>query len=754
MRLARLLLVLIIVLLVACGGSAGPSLALPPNDTPGNTAAAAALAPPSPAASPAGPGSFEPPPSRDPPRDLKEGPIHTEAGQLPSLLVDEPTAEGTPRRDLPLRATRASIRITPPVAEVEVVQRFENRRATPIDVVYVFPLPENAAVRGFSLRVGERTIVGRIDERGRARKTYGAARGARLAAALLEQERANVFVQSIANIPPNEAIEVTTRYLVELTYDAGVYELAFPLVVGPREATSSRVTPPYLGKGERSGADISIDVVADKALVPGGLVAVTHDLTTVESSGAAWHVVLAKKDRIANRDFVLRFEASSKEPRATLVRSGEADGYFLLTVDPPRVDVDRAVGEREIVFAVDVSGSMAGPPLALTKRALRLALERLRPVDTFDIVTFSQGTGRLFGSPQPASSESIERAMAFVDHMQAGGGTYVQDAIAAALEGPGPGKRRDVVFFTDGYVSADDLIVKKTRELVTGTAARGERAKVFGVGVGAAPNRSLIESLSREGNGAPAYLLTREDPVRAVRTLFRHIDSTVIRDITFDWGGLRVSDVTPERDLDLVASRPLVVHGRFSGRASRPAVVRATSPSGPIEIPITTVGSTAGEPLLGSLWARARIGELEVDYAAGDRRARLAMTRLALDFGLVTRFTSFVAFDRGGPAAEGPAELILQPVEAPEGLSLGLRVTREEEPKEPLADEGGATRADEQTVAASPPAEVERTSRGCFCHAAESERGLGWLAFVALFGATALRRARRRGLSGGGDGTR
>jgi Ca-activated chloride channel family protein len=753
MWLARLLLVLIIVLLVACGGSAGPSLALPPNDTPSNTAAAAALAPP--AASTVGPGSFEAPPSRAPPRDLKEGSIHTEAGRLPSLLVDEPTAEGAPRSDLPLRATRASIRITPPVAEVEVVQRFENRRATPIDVVYVFPLPENAAVRGFSLRVGKRTISGRIDERRRARKTYDAAKGARLASALLEQERANVFVQSIANIPPNEAIEVTTRYVGELTYDAGVYELAFPLVVGPREATSSRVTPPYLGKGERSGADVSIDVVADKALVPGGFVAVTHDLTTVESSGAEWHAVLAKKDRIANRDFVLRFEASSKEPRATLVRSGEADGYFLLTVDPPRVDVDRAVGEREIVFAVDVSGSMAGAPLALTKRALRLALERLRPVDTFDIVTFSQGTGRLFGSPQPASSDSIERAIAFVDQMQAGGGTYVQDAIAAALEGPGPGKRRDVVFFTDGYVSADDLIVKKTRELVTSTAERGERAKVFGVGVGAAPNRSLIESLSREGNGAPAYLLTREDPSRAVQSLFRHIDSTVIRDITFDWGGLHVSDVTPGRHLDLVASRPLVVFGRFSGRASRPAVLRATSPSGPIEIPITTVGAAASGPLLGSLWARARLGELEADYAAGDRRSRLAMTRLALEFGLVTRFTSFVAFDREGAPADGPAELILQPAEAPEGLSLGLRVpSEEEEPKEPQADAGGATQDDERTVAASPPAEVERTSRGCFCHAAESERGLGWLAFVALSGAAALRRSRRRGLSRGGDGTR
>lgn len=726
-------------MLVACGGPAGPALAPPPNDTP---ARAQSAAKPAGVDTPVSPLSA-PPPSEPPQRQgtpsLAALPVYTEPGELPSLLVDDPLADAAKKAAaLPLRSTRATIRVTPPVAEVEVVQRFENPRTSPVEVVYVFPLPENAAVHGFSMRTGDREIVAKVDERERARSTYRTAKKAGLAAALLEQERANVFVESIANVAPGKAIEVTTRYVQDLTYDAGIYEVVFPLVVGPREARDgSRITPPYLGQGERSGQDVAIEVIADKAAAPKGFVAVTHELSPKETTDGTVAVALARKDKIANRDFVLRFEAATEGPRATLLTSSPANGYFILTVEPPRVDVDAAVGRRDIIFAVDVSGSMAGVPLALTKRALRLALERLRPVDAFDIVTFSQGSGRLFGSPRPANEEAIEQALAFVDRMHAQGGTYFVDAVAAALApATERGRRRDVLFFTDGYVSADDLIVRETRKLVGALEARGDRAKVFAVGVGAAPNRALLESIAREGGGAAVYLSNREDPARAMKAIFRHIDSPVLHDVKIDWADLEVSDVTPALEPDLLASRPLVIHGRLTERgraASITPVLRAESASGPVTIPITRVDAGGRSRVLGALWGRARIAELDADYASGDRAARFAITRLGLELGLVTRFTSLVAFDRGERISDGAPELLLQPAELPEGVEGGLR-KEDGEPKTAMkpSDPIPAENEYRGSAPSSAPPEAERGPRGCFCRAGESGEDAPWAAFIAL----------------------
>ncbi len=685
------------------------------------------------------------------PASLADGPVLTDAGELPHLLVDEPLADpADPASRLPLRATRATIHVQPPFAEVEVVQRFENPRKGPIEVVYVFPLPENAAVRGMTLRSGDREITAKIDERQRARASFHAAKKEGLLAALLEQERANVFVYSITNVAPGKAIEVTTRYIQDLTYDAGVYEVVFPMVVGPRSGTgASRITPPYLGKGERSGVDVAIDVIAERSVAPRGFVGVTHSLSSRETSDGKLRATLANKDKVANRDFVLRFATAEDRPRATLVTStatGDAGaGYFTLTVEPPLVDVEGAVGRRELVFVVDVSGSMAGPPLALAKRAIRLALERLRPVDTFDVITFSNGTGRLFDAPRPADAAAIQRALAFVEDMEADGGTFVVDAVREALTPPvESARRRDVVFITDGFVSADDLIVRETRKLVE---ARGQGAKVFGVGVGSAPNRALVESIGREGRGAALYLSNREDPARMVGRLFRFIDLPILRDVRVDWRGLEVTDVSPAAEGDLLASRPLVIHGKLAGRAASPPVLHAESPSGPVEIPIVTVA--ADGPVrdgVGALWARSRIADLEADLASGDQAARLAITRLGLEFGLVTRFTSFVAFDRAARASDGRPEVIQQPVEAPEGMEGGFRTPRGDTDKDGLHEERPAKGSVQMGGAApaAPPEEADRGPRGCFCRAGGADGAGAPYAWLVALTLTLLWRRQRR----------
>ncbi|NUO49510.1 MAG: VWA domain-containing protein [Polyangiaceae bacterium] len=762
MNVARQIFVLMVVMLVACGGSSSvaPSPGPVANDTP-PWAPPAPLAHSSPAVATAEPAPDDPPLSAAPPakpRAIRDLPVLTAPGDLPSLLVDEPLADPTAASaHLPLKSTNARIELFGSFARVEVAQRFENPKKEPIEVLYVFPLPENAAVSGLTMKVGERSIEAKIDERSRAQATYRAAKKEGLRAALLEQERANVFVQSVANIEPGAAIEVTTRYVQDLTYDAGVYEVVFPMVVGPRVTTgTSRLTPPYLGKGERSGSDITIEVIADSALAPKGFVGVTHEVTTHESKRGALHVVLTKKDKIKNRDFVLRYEAATDRPRATLETSPGSKGFFTLTVEPPLIDVDTAIGKREVLFVVDVSGSMAGQPLALSKRTLALALSKLRPTDTFDVLTFSNGTGRAFEAPRPANEASISEALAFVDRMQAGGGTFFVDAIGSALS-PQTGdsdRHRYVFFVTDGFVSADDLILRETRKLVQAFEKAGRKAKVFTLGVGPAPNRALLSSIAQEGKGAAVYVSTRETPERAVSSFFRYIDHPVLRDVTIDWGTLQATDLLPAELPDLLASRPLVIHGRFLGEPKRGPVVRARSATGPIEIPVTVHSAGPARDVLGPLWARAKIAALDVDLAAGDPNARLGITRLGLEYGLVTRFTSFVAFDRASRVPGGAPQLLWQPADP---IEQGLPPKDDGEKKspahQPKPEAGGGGRADEQAptreemmndkaTAASPPAEP-MSDRGCACRTGSDSggpHGAFWLLslVIALLGRRAM----------------
>ncbi len=757
MNVARHFCVLMVVMLVACGGSSAvtPSPGPATHDTP-PWAAPAPEPPPSPPVASAEPVPDEPPLSPAPPgkaRPIRDLPVLTAPGDLPSLLVEEPSPDpSAASARLPLKSTNAKLELLGSFARVEVAQRFENPKKAPIEVLYVFPLPENAAVTGFTMKVGERKIEAKIDERSRAQATYRAAKKGGLRAALLEQERANVFVQSIANIEPGAAIEVTTRYVQDLTYDAGVYEVVFPMVVGPRVTTgTSRLTPPYLGKGERSGADITVEVVADANLAPKGFVGVTHEVTSYESQRGTKHVLLAKKDKIKNRDFVLRYEAASDRPRATLETSPGASGFFTLTVEPPLIDVDTAVGKREILFVVDVSGSMAGQPLALSKRALALALSKLRPVDTFDVLTFSNGTGRAFDAPRPADEESVTEALAFVDRMQAGGGTFFVDAIGSALSTQtGDADRHRYVFFvTDGFISADDLILRETRKLVGSLEKAGRKAKVFTLGVGPAPNRALLSSIAREGKGAAVYVSTRETPERAVSSFFRYIDHPVLRDVTIDWGGLQPAELQPAELPDLLASRPLVIHGRFTGDPKRGPTVRARSAAGAVEIPVNVRTGGPARDVLGPLWARAKIAALDADLAAGNAGAALAITRLGLEFGLVSRFTSFVAFDRSSRVPGGAPELLWQPAEieglTPDGGETKLRAGAEPKPQ------GGAGSVDEpsreavtrdKSPASAPPSEP-MSERGCACRTGSDSgapHGAFWVLAlaIALFGRRAM----------------
>ena len=693
---------------------------------------------------------------------VRDGPtvVHTDPGDLPRLQL---ATDGGAR--LPLEHTHVKAKLTGFIAEVEVAQTYTNPHADPIEAVYTFPLPENSAVNHMRMQVGDRVIEAKIEERRRAKQIYESAKREGYTAALLEQERPNIFTQSVANIEPGKKIDIVIRYVQDLTYDAGMYEFVFPMVVGPRfmpgaplegpqagkgthrdtdrVPDASRISPPYLGKGDRSGHDISLELVADASLAVSEFEVPTHEVSARKPADGTLRLTLAERDSIPNRDFVLRYRVAGEKPRATLYVGDEhsSKGYFSLVVHPPQLDVDSLVGQREVIFVVDVSGSMSGTPLGMCKVAMTEALRGLRPVDTFNIITFAGATQKAFDAPRPANATNVREALAVVDGLSAGGGTHMANAVEAALSHDvARGRHRYVFFMTDGYVGNEDEIIGASASFVEALEARQQRARVFGFGVGSSVNRYLLEGLSRAGKGLAVFATTREDPSRAVNRFYHYIDRAVLSDVRVEWGNLGAAEVFPEELPDLFASHPIIVHGKYRGTPGGPLTVTAKVGARDVEIPVSVrqakVDGQASE-VLGALWARSKVASLEEQLWEGSSQGvQNEITRLGIDFHLVTRFTSFVAVDTSRKVGDGDPTTVVQPVESPEGVDVAMA--------------GGVYRRQVQAGQAAPTSEpaMDEASiddfRACGCRVAGDGSRRWPLPASLLIVALLLRRSRRR----------
>jgi Ca-activated chloride channel family protein len=605
---------------------------------------------------------------------------YTSPGELPQLVFVD--GEGK-ANNLPLQHTDVKARVRGHVAEVQVGQEFRNDRSEPIEVTYTFPLPENSAVDSMRMVIGERVIEGEIQKRAQARATYEQAREDGYTSALLEQERPNIFTQSVANVPPGESITVEITYLQTLSQDAGTYEFVFPMVVGPRfippgvaVPDAARIMPPVLGKGTRTGHDVSLSLDVSLGSTVAGWDAPTHTVVG-EATTDGFTARLADAETIPNRDFVIRWSAAGTSTQARLLLGPKDDrgqGHFALIVQPPALDLDELVGRREMIFVVDRSGSMSGVPLALAKQTLREALNRLRPVDTFDVIGFESGTERLFGTPRPANTDNLVMAERFIDGMQAGGGTMMAGAVEAALEPElSEGRDRYVFFLTDGYIGNETEIFAGTRSLIRRAERHGLQARVFGVGIGAAPNDYLLEGIAEAGEGAALRIGNREDPEAAVESWYRYVDHAVLEDLDIDWGGLQVSHRYPSELPDLFASHAVVLLGRYAGEVRGDVTLEARSAEGgsTVTIPVVVAASEVDDRILSTLWAREKIADLTAagwDGAIDQAELERSITEVGLDFGLVTAFTSFVAVDRSRVVGNGNPLHVTQPVEVPEDV--------------------------------------------------------------------------------------
>ena len=589
-------------------------------------------------------------------------------------------SEDTTVDQLPLKATSANVVISGVIADVSVKQMYTNEGDKTLEAIYVFPGSTRAAVYYMQMEIGDRILMAQIKEKAEAREMYEAAKDSGKTASLLEQERPNVFQMNVANILPGDTITVEMRYTELLVPTKKVYEFVYPTVVGPRYVSPSEEgetwpAVPYQHEGELPLYDFRIDVTIKAGMKIQDVRCTSYP--TVEFSFDGDDIAYSSDDLPGNKDYIVKYRlAGGQVASGLLLYKGEEENFFLAMVQPPENPQDYQIPPREYVFIMDVSGSMYGYPIDVSKTLLRDLVGNLRPQDRFNMVFFAGRNYVLSPASLPASEDNINMAIQAIDNKEGGGGTELLPALQTALNLPGTEDfARTFVIATDGYVTVEKEAFDLIRENLN-------EANFFSFGIGTGVNRYIIEGMAHVGMGEP-FVVTNHDEAYEKAELFReYVQYPVLTNIVVDFGEFDVYDVEPPAVPDVIAERPVILFGKWNGNAS--GTISLSGLSGAQDyntsLDVSQYPPDVKNIALKYLWARHKIQLLD-DYRdlyaewgwyADTNYLNLLkeeITALGLKYSLLTQYTSFIAVDSMVRADTGESETVIQPLPLPEGVS-------------------------------------------------------------------------------------
>ncbi|MGI9260379.1 MAG: marine proteobacterial sortase target protein [Woeseiaceae bacterium] len=560
--------------------------------------------------------------------------------------------------------TAIDARVTGLVARVSVRQEFRNDGADWVEGVYVFPLPDEAAVDHLRMTIGERIIEGEIREKRQAKKEYEQAKAEGKKASLVEQQRANMFTTSVANIAPGESVIVEIQYLETLNYDEGIFSLRFPLTMTPRyipghalsdrtgsgwspDTTqvpdASQITPPMVVRSKDHKVSFSAEINAG---VPLAVIASRYHVVDIANNNDRYYVSLGDGDAPMDHDLELTWRpVADSAPRAMLFTEDVGGEQHALLMMLPPDDFSAPVQRmpRELIFVIDTSGSMQGTSIDQAKRALGLALGGLTPNDRFNVIQFNSTTSALFPGSVDASTTNINVARRYVNGLNANGGTEMRSAISRALSSARyESFLRQIVFITDGSVGNEDELFRLIEQQL------GD-ARLFTVGIGSAPNSWFMRKAAEAGRGTFTTISALHEVNEKMERLFRKVEQPQVTDISAQWPGSVAGESYPAIIPDLYAGEPIMVRTRLHDIADTnlPVLIRGTSPVGSWDAEIDW---ETGDPRsgVGALWARAKIEDLMDQQRRGrsEDETRSDVVAVALQHHLVSKFTSLVAVDK------------------------------------------------------------------------------------------------------------
>ncbi|WP_188152313.1 marine proteobacterial sortase target protein [Teredinibacter waterburyi] len=614
---------------------------------------------------------------------------HPEAGQL--LFVQD---ENQFTNAIHIQ-TSATVTVSGLVAEVWYQQTFVNESDQWQEAVYVFPLPENAAINYMEIQIGERKIVGEIKEKREAQRIYQAAKTAGKKAALLDQERPNLFTQKVANIAPGETLAVQLRYVEQIGYSAGQFSWRLPTTLTPRYMPG-----PFLAAGHEQNSTISINklgwslpttqvsdadrispfmrnlVVPKKGLpdnpisidihlaagIPLAKIESPYHQIAVNKDSQGHSIALAAGAESMDRDFVLQWRSANNDtPAAALFRETlDNEDYLLLMLVPPTQTTAaefkrNAALPRDLIFILDTSGSMAGTSMQQARAGLKRALQQLGPEDRFNIIEFDSSYSSLFAQLQPADSYTVAEAQRWVDRLQADGGTEMLPALDAALSQMqnDSSQLQQIIFITDGAVGNETELFARIQQKLN-------NSRLFTVGIGSAPNSYFMRKAAQFGRGTFTYIGNNHEVSKKMDELFAKLDSAIGSNFHLEWP--TSAEMWPNKIPDLYAGEPLVavakldaVNGVVKLTGGFATAVGGGDNSGVAggehwarEFNLDELQTLPQNPGIASLWARAKISALEDEKIAGRNpdEVRREVVALGLRHRLVTAYTSFVAQEK------------------------------------------------------------------------------------------------------------
>ena len=570
----------------------------------------------------------------------------------------------------PVLKTDVQIAVTGTIARATVRQEFTNpsrKKGDWLEGVYVFPLPETAAVDHLRMKIGERIIEGRIKERAEAKTVYDQAKREGKRTGLVEQERPNLFTTSVANIGPGEHVTIELEYQDTVRYENEEFQLRFPMAVGPRyipgvpviveeqgprgSGTSpdtdrvpdaSRITPPIHPPEDGAINPLSLSLSLNPGFPLAKVESPFHPIITIQDQGGGYQIGLREDAVPADRDFQLIWHPAPRtEPMAT-VFTEQKDGatYALLMLVPPTQHHEKAARvPRDITFIIDRSGSMAGASIEQAKGSLAAALARLTTQDRFNIIQFNHTVRSLFSIPQPVTTTAMQQAIRYTEQLTADGGTEILPALRQALKSPQDSARlQQIILITDGQVGNEEELFELLHQRV------GSR-RLFTIGIGSTPNSHLMRKAAETGRGTFTYIGNVNEVKDKLDGLFKKLEHPVLNDITIDAAGWSGLEQFPATITDLYEGEPIVLTLKADSLPSQ-SVLRGQIGRAAWSLPI----SFNNAPTHGGLsvyWARQKIAALmDETYKGGAQEAiRKAVLDVALTHHLVSQYTSLVAVD-------------------------------------------------------------------------------------------------------------
>lgn len=593
-----------------------------------------------------------------------------------------------------------TITITGPIVRTRVLQHFTNTGDAWVEGLYTYPLPKGSAVDTLEMKTGDRIIKGEIQEKAEAKRTFEAAKRAGKRASLVVQKRPNIFSTRLANIGPGETIEVAIEYQDLIEPHDNLFELRFPMVVRPRfnpglplddraaragwgfdtdqVPDGSQITQPWMHDAAGRHNPVTLTIRLAPGFSLGSLESPSHGVDIAYTASGA-DIALRDGSTPADQDFILHWTPKPLEaPSVGLFTETTPDGrhHLLMLVPPVTAPAQQSPSApRDLVIILDKSGSMGGQAIRQAKSAVRQAIMRLSPADQFNLIAFDNTPYPLFAHSRSASYDNIQKALDFLDDVDAGGGTMMADALNLALPDqgtqgveavPASAGLQQIIFITDGAVGNERALMEQIK---SGLGA----ARLFTVGIGSAPNSYFMEEAAHFGRGAYANIAMNDDVGGAMASLFSKIEKPQLTDIQIDWPGGNIPEGAPMRLPDLYAGDPIVLTYRSATAMDGDIRVKGTRDG---QTWSTTVAGDFGGDGVGvaNLWARRAIRAINRDHigrhAAADRTERRdTILALALDYHLVSDFTSLVAVDHT-PAR--PPEAPLYKRETAANLPAGM----------------------------------------------------------------------------------